>query len=74
MLPDPSRIERYLHVLADQMVSKKEYNEFESFVQTKSKLFETAERGIQQSLEKIRANSQWQEKNYEQIGRLLTEY
>lgn len=56
------------------MVSKKEYNEFESFLQTKSKLFESAERGIQQSLEKIRANSQWQEKNYEQIGRLLNEY
>lgn len=74
LLPDQTRIERYLGVLADQMVSEKEYNEFENFLQTKSKLFTGVERAIQQSLEKIRANSMWQEKNYKQIGRLLTEY
>lgn len=74
MLPDTTRIERYLGVLADQMVSKKEYSEFEDFVQTKSKVFAGVERGVQQSLEKIRTHNMWQEKNYEQIGRLLTEY
>lgn len=74
LLPDQTRIERYLGVLADQMVSNKEYNEFENFIQTKSKLFAGVERAVQQSLEKIRANSMWQEKNYKQIGRLLTEF
>lgn len=74
LLPDTTRIERYLGVLTDQMASEKEYNEFENFVQEKSKIFAGVERGIQQSLEKIRANSLWREKNYEQIGRLLTEF
>lgn len=75
MLPDSgSKIERYLSVLADQMTSDKDYEEIDSFVKSKSKAFEGAERGVKQSLEKIHVNSMWHEKNYDQIGRLLNEY
>lgn len=73
-MPDSTRIQRYLGVLADQMASNKEYSEFENFVHEKSKAFEGVERSIQQTLEKIRANTLWREKNYEQIGRLLSEF
>lgn len=74
LLPDTTRIERYLTVLADQMASDKEYSEFKNFVQEKSKIFEGVERGVQQTLEKIRSNRMWRANNYEQIGRLLSEY
>lgn len=73
VLPEPVRIERYISVLASQMFSDNEYNEFESFIQNRSSIFDQVERGVQQSLETINIQRRWQVKNYNEIGRLLTE-
>lgn len=55
------------------MVSDSEYNEFENFIQNRSKIFNQVERGVKQSLETINIQRRWQDKNYNKIGRLLTE-
>lgn len=72
--PETSRLARYLTPLADQMVHNTDYDELNNFFQNKSKIFSHVERSVKQSLETIRINSQWQQKNYKEIGRLLQEY
>lgn len=74
LLPDVVKLERYLSVLAHQMSSDRDYTEFDSFIQNRSTIFDQVDRGVRQSLETIRINSRWREQNYNQIGRLLTEY
>lgn len=39
-----------------------------------TKLFEKSTQSIKQSLETIEINSQWQAKNYKNIGRYLQDY
>lgn len=74
LLPDTSKLARYIDPLADQMVYGKEYDEFEHFFQNRSEIFSKISRNVEQSLEVIRNNNKWQERNYASIGRLLTEY
>lgn len=56
------------------MVHRNEYEEFANFFQNKTSIFNTIQQTVQQSLETIHINTEWQERNYENIGRLLTEY
>lgn len=60
--------------LAHQMVFKREYDEFESFFRNRTEIFSKIPRNVEQSLEIIRTNTKWQERNYESIGRLLTDF
>lgn len=72
--PDTSRLARYIKPLADQMVSLREREELQQFVANRTKIFEKSTQSIKQSLETIEINSQWQTKNYNSIGRYLTQY
>lgn len=74
MQPDTSRLARYIKPLANQMISAKERDELEAFVEKRSNVFEKATQSIKQSLETIEINSQWQAKNYKSIGRILDDF
>lgn len=60
--------------LANQMVYKREYEEFEQFFHNRSEIFDKIPRNVQQSLEIIRSNNKWQERNYDTIGRILNDF
>lgn len=72
--PDTTKLGRYIDSITDQMVHRNEYDEFSNFFQGKPSIFNTIQQTVQQSLETIHINTEWQERNYENIGRLLTEY
>lgn len=72
--PDTSKLGRYIDSITDQMVHKNEYDEFAHFFENRTGIFNSIQQTVQQSLETIHINNEWQQRNYENIGRLLTEY
>lgn len=72
--PETSKLDRFISPLTDQMVFKKEYDEFDNFFKNNTKIFSKLQRDVDQSLETIRNNNKWQELNYKDITRLLSEY
>lgn len=56
------------------MSTAKEYDHLISFVETRANYFEKATNSVKQSLETVNINKQWQARNYESIGRILTDF
>lgn len=70
---DTSKLAKYIDPVAKGMVFDKEYEEFSSFFKTKPHIFTKISRSVQQSLETIQNNNNWQDQNYAKIGRILTD-
>lgn len=69
---DTSKLAKYIDPVAKGMVFDKEYDELSSFFKTKPEIFNKISRNVEQSLETIRNNNRWQEQNYANIGRILS--
>lgn len=56
------------------MSSAEEAAELKEFVDQRPQTFVQNGKGIEQALETIEINSQWRQKNYQDIGRYLHEF
>lgn len=72
--PYKRRITRYLTSLSNQMTDVKDQQEFENFIEANKKNFADVKQGVQQSLETVKINVQWQHTHAEEIGNILRKY
>lgn len=69
--PNTRRLARYLSSLATQMTTEQEYDWIRNLTDTNKDLFKESKQGVDQSLETVRLNIQWQKKHYSMIKTLL---
>ncbi|CAG9861266.1 unnamed protein product [Phyllotreta striolata] len=72
--PHKRRITRFLSSLANQMTDHKDQEEFEHFIEANQKNFADVKQGVQQSLETVKINVQWQHTHADEIGDILRRY
>ncbi|CAH0554039.1 unnamed protein product [Brassicogethes aeneus] len=68
------KIGRYLSSLANQIDNEGEFEEFMKFVEKHEKELSEIKKTVQQSLETIRINIQWQRKHADEIKDILPKY
>ncbi|CAG9818441.1 unnamed protein product [Phaedon cochleariae] len=72
--PNKRRISRYLSSLATQMTEEKDQQELEHFIDQNRANFSEVKKGVEQSLETVKINIQWQNKHADAIHKILTKY
>nr|XP_023023668.1 aminopeptidase N-like isoform X1 [Leptinotarsa decemlineata] len=72
--PNKRRISRYLSSLANQMTDEKDLQELEHFIDENKENFSEVKKGVEQSLETVKINVQWQNKHADAIHKVLTKY
>ncbi|CAH1985341.1 unnamed protein product [Acanthoscelides obtectus] len=72
--PNKRRISRYLNSLANQMTENKDEQEFEQFIEKNKDSFSEVKKAVEQSLETVKINIQWQNKHASNIKNILTKY
>lgn len=74
LIPETSRLTRFVKPLADQMSSTIEYQEIQNLTTSNVEQFEKASLGVKQALEVIEINTQWQLHNYNDISTYLRKF
>nr|CAI5820674.1 unnamed protein product [Callosobruchus analis] len=72
--PNKRRISRYLTSLSNQMTEKEDQLEFEQFIERNKDSFSEVKKAVEQSLETVKINIQWQQKHASNIKDILTKY
>jgi len=60
--------------LSDQIFTRKDYNEFKTFITKSKEQLKDIEQATNQSLEIILTNVQWKERNYEKFTSALQKF
>lgn len=71
---DSRRISRYLSSIANQMTSEEDYDELQKFVKDKQKYLKEIKQGVEQSLETVKLNVQWQKRHLSDVENLLKDF
>ncbi|XP_052844757.1 aminopeptidase Ey-like [Drosophila gunungcola] len=69
--PQVETMSELLPPLSDQVFSRKDYNEFKSFIANSQEQFKNMDQAIHQNLEIMLTNVQWKERNYDQFTSAL---
>ncbi|XP_060526595.1 aminopeptidase N-like [Cylas formicarius] len=72
--PNKRRISRYLSSIAAQMTEAKELEELEQFIHANQQNFSEVKQGVDQSLETVKINVQWQQKHGQEMEAILDAY
>ncbi|XP_044251595.1 aminopeptidase N [Drosophila takahashii] len=65
--PQSEYMAEFLAPLSEQIFTRKDYNEFKTFIVNSKKVFKDVEQATSQALEIILTNVQWKERNYEKF-------
>ncbi|XP_017083204.1 aminopeptidase N-like [Drosophila eugracilis] len=60
--------------LSEQIFSRKDYNEFKTFISNSKEQLKDLDQAIDQTLEQILTNVQWKERNYHQFTRAIQRF
>ncbi|KAJ8968398.1 hypothetical protein NQ317_007791 [Molorchus minor] len=74
LLPNKRRISRYLASMSSQMTDEKEQEEFKQFIEKNKENFSDVKKGVEQSLETVKINIQWQNTHEAAISKILRKY
>ncbi|KAG5878428.1 hypothetical protein JTB14_026301 [Gonioctena quinquepunctata] len=68
------RVSRYLSSLASEMTDEKDQHDLENFIDANKKNFSELKKGVEQSLETVKINVQWQDRHADAIHKILLKY
>ncbi|XP_050507042.1 aminopeptidase N-like [Diabrotica virgifera virgifera] len=74
LLTNKKTLSRYLSALSNQITDAKDEKEFERFIKGNKKTFAEVKKGVEQSLETVKINIQWQHTHAEEIADILNKY
>lgn len=74
MKPETQRLERFFKPLASQMTTEAELEELRTFVLLNEEKLTKCTLGINQAIESAQINTQWHQKNFKSISRILKSF
>ncbi|KAF7268819.1 hypothetical protein GWI33_018165 [Rhynchophorus ferrugineus] len=72
--PNKRRISNYLSSISSKMTQEKELHELDYFIDSHKENFSEVKQGVEQALETVKINVQWQQRHAEEIGSILKKY